>query len=83
MEKVGIFFGYFEYIMAIWHIFWQFGNLVALWYIFPRFGILCQEKSGNPEHLSIFYSLVNTLRQVLKSISNPELCHFLIYTHSY
>jgi hypothetical protein len=32
MEKVGIFFGYFEYITAIWHI---FGHLVIQW----KFGI--------------------------------------------
>jgi hypothetical protein len=48
MEKVGIFFGYFEYITAIWYIFGPLGNLMATWYLFPRFGILCPEKSGNP-----------------------------------
>jgi hypothetical protein len=49
MEKAGIFFGYFEYIKAIWHMVGPFGNLMAIWYLFPRFGILCQDKSGNPE----------------------------------
>jgi hypothetical protein len=39
-EKVGIFYGYLEYIMAIWYILWPFGNLVAAWYIFLLFGIL-------------------------------------------
>jgi hypothetical protein len=43
MEKVGIFFGYLEYITAIWNILWLLGNLVTIWYIFPRFGILCKE----------------------------------------
>jgi hypothetical protein len=47
MDKVGIFYGHFEYNMASWNILWPFGNLVAIWYIFPRFGIVCQEKSGN------------------------------------
>jgi hypothetical protein len=48
MEKVGIFFGHWEYITALWYILWQFGNLVPIWYISLRFGILRQEKSGNP-----------------------------------
>jgi hypothetical protein len=48
MEKVGMFFGHWEYISAIRYILWPFGNLVAIWYISLRFGILCQEKSGNP-----------------------------------
>jgi hypothetical protein len=47
MEKVGIFYGHLEYIMAIWYIVWSFGNLVAIRYIFHCFGILCQEKSDN------------------------------------
>jgi hypothetical protein len=42
MEKVGIFFGHMEYIMAHWYNLWLFGNLVASWYIFSRFGMLCQ-----------------------------------------
>jgi uncharacterized membrane protein YuzA (DUF378 family) len=51
MEKmVGVFFGHFEYITAIWYILWPFGDLVAIWYIFPSFGILRREKSGNPGH---------------------------------
>jgi hypothetical protein len=41
MKKVGIFYGYLEYIRVIWNILWPFGNLVTIWYIFPRFGILC------------------------------------------
>jgi hypothetical protein len=44
MEKVGIFFGHFEYIRPI---LWPSGNLVGIWYIFPRFGILCRKRSGN------------------------------------
>jgi hypothetical protein len=58
MAKLGIFFGHFEYIMAISNILWPFGtfygHLVIKWQfgIFPLpqfFGILCHEKSGNPE----------------------------------
>jgi hypothetical protein len=48
MVKVGIVYGHLEYITAIWHMLWSFGNLVAIWYIFHRFGLLWQEKSGNP-----------------------------------
>jgi hypothetical protein len=47
-KKVGIFYGYLEYITAIWYMLWPFGNVVTIWYISPRFGILCQEKSGSP-----------------------------------
>jgi hypothetical protein len=48
MEKVGIFYGYLEFINAIWYILWTSGNLVAFWYISSHFGILRREKSGNP-----------------------------------
>jgi hypothetical protein len=48
MEKVGLFYGHLEYIMAFWYILWPFGNLVAIWYIFHLFSILSREKSGNP-----------------------------------
>jgi hypothetical protein len=60
MEKVSIFFGYFEFITAVWYIFWPLGNLVAIWYLFLRFGILCQEKSGNPgyRHLCLAFENV-------------------------
>jgi hypothetical protein len=47
-EKVGIFYGYLEYLTAIWYILWPFSNFLAIRYIFHRFGILHQEKSGNP-----------------------------------
>jgi hypothetical protein len=50
MEKVGIFYRYLEYITAIWHILWPFGNLATIWYIIHCFGILCREKSGNPAY---------------------------------
>jgi hypothetical protein len=48
MEKVGIFYGYLEFITAIWYYLWTSGNLVAFWYISHHFGILRREKSGNP-----------------------------------
>jgi hypothetical protein len=48
MEKVGIFWGHWEYITVIWHLLKPFGNLVAIWYILSHFGKLCQEKSGSP-----------------------------------
>jgi hypothetical protein len=48
MEKIGIFFGHFEYNMAVWCILWPLGDLVAIWYIFPSLGILRGENSGNP-----------------------------------
>jgi hypothetical protein len=48
MKQVGNFYGYLEYITAVWYMFWPFGNLVSIWYISPRFGILNKEKSGNP-----------------------------------
>jgi cytochrome b subunit of formate dehydrogenase len=70
MQKVGIFFGYFEYIMAIWHSFWLFGNLVAIWYLFPHLSILCQEKSGNP--VQQFASLRN---------ANTKLINWLFLGH--
>jgi hypothetical protein len=51
MEKVCIFYGHLEYILAIWNIFLPFGIIYDIWtfsgnlvYIFP----LCPEKSGNP-----------------------------------
>jgi hypothetical protein len=47
MKKNGVFYGYVEYIAAIWCIQGPFDNLVAVWYIFPRFGTL-NKKSGNP-----------------------------------
>jgi hypothetical protein len=39
------------YFMVIWNILSPFGNVMVIWYIFPCFGALCQEKSGNPDHL--------------------------------
>jgi hypothetical protein len=50
MEKAVIFYGHSEYFTVIWNNFWPFGNVVVIWYSFRRFGILCQEKSGNPDH---------------------------------
>jgi hypothetical protein len=52
MEKVGILYGHFKYITAIWYTLLSFKNLVAIWYIFPRFGILRQEKSGKPDDVT-------------------------------
>jgi hypothetical protein len=42
-----------KYIAAHWYILWTFGNLVAIWHILPHFGIVCQDKSGNPDTLSL------------------------------
>jgi hypothetical protein len=46
----GLFYGYFVYCVAIWHIYFMF-----IWYIFSCFGMLYSEKSGNPvrEHSKI------------------------------
>jgi hypothetical protein len=48
METVGIFFGYLEYISAIWYMLWPFGNLVTIWYIFPPFWYIVSRKIGQP-----------------------------------
>jgi hypothetical protein len=52
IKNVGVFYGYLEYFMVIWHMYicilWPLGNVVVTWYIYHRFGKLCQEKSGYP-----------------------------------
>jgi hypothetical protein len=48
-EKIGIFYGHVEYIMAIWFILWPAGKLGNFWYISLRLGTLNKEKSGNPD----------------------------------
>jgi hypothetical protein len=64
MEKVGIFYGHFEYIMTIKYILRPFGNVVPIWYILPRFNLLCLEKSG------IFVCSITRLS--LLSLSGPK-----------
>jgi hypothetical protein len=49
----GIFYGRLVYFIAIWYILWQFDIFVCHLVIFPSFGMLYQEKSGNPELISI------------------------------
>jgi hypothetical protein len=49
-KNAGVFYCHLENCTAIWYILLPFGNVVVIWYIFLRFGILCQEKSGNPDH---------------------------------
>jgi hypothetical protein len=51
IENAGILNAHLEYIMAIWYIFWSFGDFVVIYYIFPYFGIMCHEKSGIPDPL--------------------------------
>jgi hypothetical protein len=48
MKKVGRLYGHLEYITAIWHILWSFGDYWQFCILSPVFGILCKEKSGNP-----------------------------------
>jgi hypothetical protein len=57
MENVRIFYGQWEYFMAVWKTLRAYGNVVTIRHIFHRFGILCQEKSGNPasQSLKFFY----------------------------
>jgi hypothetical protein len=31
--------------MAIWNIYWTFGNLVVVWYNCPRVGTFCNKKN--------------------------------------
>jgi hypothetical protein len=58
MEDFGIFYDPFVYFTAIWDILWPFGifcgRLVygSLLYL-SRFGMLYQEKSGNPDVMSL------------------------------
>jgi hypothetical protein len=52
MENVSSFYGYLEYIIAMWYVLGPFDNLLIIWYIFPRFGMLFQEQSGTPDALA-------------------------------
>jgi hypothetical protein len=48
-KKVGIFFGYFEYITyGLLVHFWPFGNLVTIWYLFPPFWYIVSRKIWQP-----------------------------------
>jgi hypothetical protein len=53
--KVDKFNGHLRYIPVIWYFSMQFGNLVAKFgiHISPRSGTLCQEKSGNPDLVTL------------------------------
>jgi hypothetical protein len=48
MEKVRIFYGYLEYIMAIWYILWHLDNLITIWYVSQVWVYCVRIKSGNP-----------------------------------
>jgi hypothetical protein len=43
-----VFYGHFEYFMAIWYILWPFGIFCHNLVNYFNFSMLCREKSGNP-----------------------------------
>jgi hypothetical protein len=45
VEKVDMFYGHLDYIMAIWYILWPFGNLVAILVHFTTFLEYCVKKN--------------------------------------
>jgi hypothetical protein len=56
VEHVGLFYGHWEYIKAVWYILWPMDKMLVLWFIFPHFGILYHEKSGNLDPNTLFTS---------------------------
>jgi hypothetical protein len=53
MEEVGIFYVHLVYFMAIWYSLCFLVSFIGFWYIYFHFGVLYQEKSGNPESLTV------------------------------
>jgi hypothetical protein len=51
MENVGIFYGHFEYLTALWYIVWPFVTFCDHTVYFSHFGMLYQKKSGNPDSM--------------------------------
>jgi hypothetical protein len=62
MEKVGIFYCYFEYITAIWYMLWPFGNLATIWYIFRPFWYIVSRKCWQPWPEGQFYRKKSSLK---------------------
>jgi hypothetical protein len=48
IEDVGVFYGQFVYLLAIWYIVLPIGTFFGHLVYFSRFGMLYREKSGNP-----------------------------------